>query len=208
MHRARANADDIAVAPGYLPEVMRSETLRPTWRGLRIVSVAALAAAADPTALTAQSARPAPQAQPAPGSALPAGAFLAMRIDSAALPLSDRVTDDEGTTYLVEFDRLVLTLRSGSRFRASIQFKRTMVSADRRAQSRAIPLQTMTVTGRYVVDGAVIRFDPDSTGDGKGLRILSGTIDGPRRISVPFDYRNGSVQRRRILELHRRDDIL
>jgi hypothetical protein len=143
-----------------------------------------------------------------PARAQDAGAYLAMRIDSAALPLSDRVTDDEGTTYLVEFDRLVLSLRSGNRFRASVRFRRTMVSSDRRAQGRQAPLQSLSVTGRYEVVGSEIRFDPDSTGDGKGLRMLAGTILGPRRITVPFDYRNGAVQRRRVLELHRRDDIL
>lgn len=135
------------------------------------------------------------------------GAYLAMRIDSSALPLADRVTDDEGTTYLVEFDQLVLSLRSANRFRASIRFRRTMVSSDRRAQVRQAPLQTMSVSGRYEIVGSEIRFDPDSTGDGKGLRMLAGSIDGPRRITVPFDYRNGAVQRRRVLELHRRDDI-
>lgn len=149
----------------------------------------------------------------APVTARPAlaqgpGSYLAMRIDSSALPLADRVTDDEGTTYLVEFDRLVLSLRSGNRFRASVRFRRTMVSSDRRAQGRQAPLQSLSVTGRYEVVGSEIRFDPDSTGDGKGLRMLAGTIVGPRRITVPFDYRNGAVQRRRVLELHRRDDIL
>lgn len=142
-----------------------------------------------------------------PAAAQAAGAYLAMRIDTSALPLADRVTDDEGTTYLVEFDRLVLSLRSANRFRASIQFRRTMVSSDPRAQARQAPLQTMSVTGRYEIVGTEIRFDPDSTGDGKGLRMLAGSIAGPRRITVPFDYRNGAVQRRRTLELHRRDDI-
>jgi hypothetical protein len=136
------------------------------------------------------------------------GAYLAMRIDSTVLPLSDRVTDDEGTTYLVQFDRLVLSLRSGNRFRASIEYRRTMVSSDRRAQLRQAPLQTMSVTGLYEVVGSEIRFDPDSTGDGKGLKMLAGTVVGPRRITLPFNYRNGSMERRRVLELHRRDDIL
>jgi hypothetical protein len=143
-----------------------------------------------------------------PATAQSTGAYLAMRIDTSALPLADRVTDDEGTTYLVEFEQLVLSLRSANRFRASIRFRRTMVSSDRRAQVRQAPLQTMSVTGRYEIIGSEIRFDPDSTGDGKGLRMLAGSIEGPRRITLPFDYRNGAVQRRRVLELHRRDDIL
>jgi hypothetical protein len=167
-----------------------------------IAALAAIAAAAQPAP------QPATRPPATPAAQAEAGAYLAMRIDSAALPLSDRVTDDEGTTYLVQFDRLVLSLRSGNRFRASIQFRRTMVSSDRRAQLRQAPLQTMSVTGLYEIVGTEIRFDPDSTGDGKGLKMLSGTIVGPRRITLPFDYRNGAMQRRRLLELHRRDDIL
>ena len=41
------------------------------------------------------------------------GAYLADRIDQAPLPMTDRVTDPQGTTYLVEFERLVLSLRGG-----------------------------------------------------------------------------------------------
>lgn len=137
-----------------------------------------------------------------------AGAYLAMKIDNAVLPLSDRVTDEEGTTYLVEFERLVLTLRSGNKFRASVRFRRTLGSNDPRAQARLTPIQTMSVTGSYEVIGTEIRFRPDSSGDTKGVRMLTGKVEGARRISVPFDYRNGAVQRRRVLELHRRDDIL
>lgn len=137
-----------------------------------------------------------------------AGSYLAMRIDSAALPLSDRVTDDDGTTYLVEFERLVLTLRSGNKFRASVRFRRTMGSNDPRTQARATPIQTMAVSGSYEVVGTEIRFRPDSSRDTRGLKMLTGKVVGTRRISVPFDYRNGAVQRRRVLELHRRDDIL
>lgn len=137
-----------------------------------------------------------------------AGGYLAMRIDQSALPLSDRVTDDEGTTYLVEFERLVVSLRSGNRFRASVRFRRTIVSADVRSQVRQAPIQTLAVAGRYEVVGNEIRFQPDSSGDTRGLRMLTGTVQGPRRITVPFDYRNGAAQRRRVLELHRRDDIL
>lgn len=130
-----------------------------------------------------------------------------MKIDLSALPLADKVTDPDGTTYLVEFERLVLTLRAGNRFRASVRFRRTLTTGDR-ARSRETPIQSMTVNGTYAVVGAEIRFTPDSSGDSKGVRMLAGKIVGPLRITVPFDYRNGAVQRRRVLELHRRDDIL
>lgn len=134
------------------------------------------------------------------------GSYLAMRIDQAPLPLSDRVTDDDGTTYLVEFERMVLSLRSGNRFRAAVRFKRTLSAQG--ARSREAPIQSMTVTGRYEVTGTTIRFVADSSGELKGVRMLDGTVEGPQRISVPFDYRNGAVQRQRVLRLQFRGDIL
>jgi len=144
----------------------------------------------------------------APGAAQATGSYLATRIDQSELPLADRVTDTDGTTYLVEFERLVLSLRSGNRFRASVRFKRSLTGSDRRAASRQAPIQSMTVSGTYAVTGTEIRFTPDSTGDGKGLRMLAGKVEGPQRISVPFDYRNGAVERRRVLHLALRNDIL
>lgn len=134
------------------------------------------------------------------------GSYLAMRIDQSPLPLSDRVTDDDGTTYLVEFERMVLSLRSGNRFRAAVRFKRTLSASG--ARSREAPIQSMTVTGRYEVTGTTIRFVADSSGEMKGVRMLDGTVEGPQRISVPFDYRNGAVQRQRVLRLQYRGDIL
>lgn len=147
-------------------------------------------------------------AGPSAAGAQNVGSYLAVRIDSAALPLADRVTDDEGTTYLVEFERLVVSLRAGNRFRAAVRFRRTLTSSDRRAQARDVPIQSMTVTGTYVVVEGEIRFTPDTTAATKGLRMLAGRVQGRDRISVPFTYRNGSVARRRVLELHLRNDIL
>jgi hypothetical protein len=66
----------------------------------------------------------------------------------------------------------------------------------------------MTVSGTYAVVAGEIRFTPDSSGETKGLRMLAGRVERGDRISVPFMYRNGAVQRRRVLELVRRDDIL
>ena len=135
-----------------------------------------------------------------------AGSYLAMRIDNAPLPLADRVTDDDGTTYLVEFERMVLSLRSGNRFRAAVRFKRTLSAQGTR--SREAPIQSMTVTGRYEVTGTSIRFLADSSSEMRGVRMLDGTVEGPQRISVPFDYRNGAVERKRVLKLEFRGDIL
>ena len=136
------------------------------------------------------------------------GSYLALKIDDAPLPLADRVTDTDGTTYLVEFERMVLSLRAGNKFRAAVRFKRSLSTSDSRARSRSAPIQSLTVTGRYEVTGKEIRFIPDSTSDSRGVNMLNGTIDGAQRLSLPFDYRNGAVQRRRVLRLQFRNDIL
>lgn len=138
----------------------------------------------------------------------PSGSFLAERIDASSLPLTDEVTDRDGTTYLVEFDRLVLSLRPDRTFRASVRYRRTLFSRDPRSRSRGAPLQTMTVGGTYAIVGNEIHFTPEQDEQTRGLRMLTGRVEGPRQISVPFDYRNGVVERRRTLHLSRRDNIL
>ena len=145
--------------------------------------------------------------------ALPAqtmGAYLADRIDQAPLPMTDRVTDPQGTTYLVEFERLVLSLRSGNRFRAVVRFRRTVTSVggSTRSLARSTPVQSMTVNGTFAVTGSAIRFTPDPSADTQGLQMLDGTVESSGRIAVPFDYRNGAVSRRRILRLRHAPNIL
>jgi hypothetical protein len=140
--------------------------------------------------------------------ALAAGTFVAERIDSERLPQRDQVVDDDGTTYVIEFDRLVLSLRDNQRFRASVRFRRTLYAADPRGRARRIPLQTMTVTGTYAVVNGEIRFTPDPSEETRGLRMLSGTVVGPREISLPFQYRNGTRERDRTLVMRRDDNIL
>lgn len=147
-------------------------------------------------------------ALPATARAQAIGSYLALKIDESPLPLADRVTDTDGTTYLVEFERMVVSLRAGNKFRASVRFKRSLTTSDARAGTRNAPIQSMTVTGRYEVTGQEIRFIADSTSETKGVSMLNGTIEGPQRISLPFDYRNGAVQRRRVLRLQLRNDIL
>ena len=148
----------------------------------------------------AQERRPAPM--------MPVGTFLAARIDREPLPVTDRVVDDDGTLYLIEFERLVLTLRPDFTFRASIRYRRTLFAADARGRARATPLQSMTVTGRWDIGNSTIRFTPDANSDSRGLRMLAGTVGSLRELTVPFHYRNGSQERERTLVLRRRDDIL
>ncbi len=139
---------------------------------------------------------------------LPVGTFLASLIDREALPVTDRVVDEDGTLYLIEFDRLVLTLRPDFTFRASVRYRRTLFAVDPRGRGRTAPLQTMTVTGRWDVANTQIRFVPDASADSKGLKMLAGTVASMRELTVPFHYRNGTQQRERTLVLRRRDDIL
>lgn len=136
------------------------------------------------------------------------GTFMASRIDREALPVTDRVIDEDGTEYLIEFDRLILSLREDQRFRASIRYRRTLFSSDPRGRARATPLQSMTVTGSYLVLGDEIRFTPDETNETRGLRMQVATIRSAREISLPFHYRNGTRARDRTLVMQKRDDIL
>lgn len=163
---------------------------------------------ASATLVVAVAASLMPAAAPAQVPTLATGTFVADRIDGAPLPLTDRVTDRDGTTYLVEFDRLVLSLRGGNRFRASVRFRRTLYSRDPRGRNRPAPIQSMTVEGSYAIVAGAIHFTPDPSKDTGGLRMLAGRIEGPRRLSMPFDYRNGTADRHRTLHLVRSTDVL
>lgn len=145
---------------------------------------------------------------PARSAALPVGTFMATRIDREALPLTDRVVDEDGSVYLIEFDRMILALRGDRTFRASVRYRRTLFSSDQRGRSRGAPLQNMTVTGTYEVVNGVIRFTPDPSNDTRGLRMLAGDVRSTRELIIPFSYRNGNQARDRTLVMARRDDIL
>jgi hypothetical protein len=133
---------------------------------------------------------------------------MATRIDREALPLTDRVVDEDGSVYLIEFDRMVLALRADRTFRASVRYRRTLFSSDLRGRSRGAQLQNMTVTGTYEVEEGVIRFTPDPSNDTRGLRMLAGQVRSTRELIIPFSYRNGHQARDRTLVMARRDDIL
>lgn len=130
------------------------------------------------------------QAAP-PGPAL--ASYVSASVNGGKLPSVDQVTDPNGTRFLVEFDELVLAIRSGNQFRASLRYRQSL-AVKGSAISRE-PIQSMTVYGRYEVRGNGLRFIPDPKRGGKGIEILDGTF-GTGRIDVPFFYRNGQVSRR------------
>ena len=139
---------------------------------------------------------------------VPTGSFIATRIDRDSLPVADRVVDDDGTTYLIEFDRMVISLQPDFRFRANVRYRRTLYAGDTRGRQRPAPVQSMNVTGRYDVMTGAIRFIPDPSSDTRGLKMLSGTVLSGRELSIPFHYRNGTQERERTLVMQRRDNII
>jgi hypothetical protein len=146
-----------------------------------------------------------PQDPPTPQLSI--GTFVAARIDAERLPVSDRVVDDDGTLYVIEFDRMVLSLAANRTFRASVRYRRTLFANDPRGRVRPTPLQSMTVTGTYELARNEIRFHPDSSSGAGSVRMLAGTVANARELSIPFHYRNGTQERQRTLLMQRRDNL-
>lgn len=139
------------------------------------------------------SAKPTPSAQSAADTGLSMGSFVSSRIDDKKLPVRDLASDDIGTQYVIEFDQLVLTLKQGGEFRASLRYRQTLARKGQATSQE--PIQRMSVYGTWIREGAGIRFVPDPKRGGEGLRILAGT-HAAKTITVPFDYQNGRVVRR------------
>ncbi len=140
-------------------------------------------------------------AQAAPPAAGPATAsYVAVSVNGGKLPSRDKVSDRDGTQYVVEFDELVLALRPGYQFRAALRYRQTL--ALKGSSIGRDPIQRMTVYGRYEVHGNALRFVPDPKRGGKGIEILDGTFTAGR-IDVPFFYRNGQVTRKAQMVLKR-----
>ena len=135
---------------------------------------------------------------PAPGPAL--ASYVSISVNGGKLPSTDQVTDPHGTRFLVEFDELVLAIRAGNQFRASLRSRQSL--AEKGAAILREPIQSMTVYGRYEARGNAVRFIPDRKRGGKGIEILDGTF-AAGRIDVPFWYRNGKVSRKAQVVLRR-----
>ena len=130
--------------------------------------------------------------------------YVSKTINSKPLPVTDRVTDDKGVQYLIEFDELILAIQPKHQFRAALKYRQTLASKG--SAMGQDPLQKMIVYGTWSVVGTELRFVPDPNRGGSGLKILTGTFKD-REIDVPFDYRNGSVSRRASVVLFRDDHI-
>jgi hypothetical protein len=139
---------------------------------------------------------------PVQGAAPAIASYVAVSVSGGKLPSRDKVSDADGTQYVVEFDELVLAIRPGMQFRAALRYRQTL--ALKGAAIERDPIQRMTVYGRYEVHGNMLRFIPDPKRGGKGIQILDGTF-APGRIDVPFFYRNGQVSRKAQVVLKRDD---
>ena len=146
-----------------------------------------------------------PAAPPIAGRTEPAiGAYQSSRINGKPLPMMDRATDENGAQYLIEFDELILAIRPNHEFRASLRYRQTLASKGSKISQD--PIQKMTVYGTWEMVNGELRCVPDPKRGGNGLRILNGTVTG-RQINVPFDYRNGSVQRQATVLLFKNNNI-
>ena len=160
---------------------------------MRIAALASVAIMTFSSGAHSQAAPPAKAARAPADTGLVMGSFVSSRIDNKKLPVKDLVSDDLGTQYLIEFDELVLALKTGGEFRASLRYRQTL--APKGTPATQEPLRRMTVYGTWYREGAALRFVPDPKRGGEGLRILAGTSTS-KTVTVPFDYRNGRVARR------------
>lgn len=145
-----------------------------------------------------------PAAAPARPVEPAVASYVSQRINGKALPMTDRVSDDKGVQYLIEFDQLILAILPRHEFRAALKYRQALASKGTRMGQD--PLQKMLVYGTWSVVGTELRFVPDPKRGGSGLKILTGTFSG-REIDVPFDYRNGTVSRHASVVLLRDDSI-
>jgi hypothetical protein len=147
----------------------------------------------------------APTAQ-ATRAALPAlaGSYEATRVNRRTVPTADRVEASPGYEHAVRLEQLVLTLRADRRFTAMVKYHQSLVK--RNARPEPTPVMSASVRGRYEVRGSAIHFFPDPDGRGRRVKPVVGTVSG-RRISVPFDYRSGSMSRRFLVDFDRNESI-
>jgi hypothetical protein len=154
--------------------------------------------------LFAQASAAAPAARPARAAEPAVASYVSQRLNGKPLPVTDRASDDRGIQYVIEFDELILAIRPNHEFRASLRYRQTLASKGTKIGQD--PLQKMVVYGTWAAVGTELRFVPDPSRGGSGLRILNGTFNG-KEIDVPFDYRNGSVSRRAAVVLMLDDHI-
>lgn len=132
------------------------------------------------------------------------GSYEAARVNKRTLPMADRVPASPGHEHAVRLTEMVLTLRADKRFVAMVRYHHSMVKASAKAEET--PLLTEAVRGRYEIQGTTIRFFPDADAKGRRVKPVTGTVAG-RRITVPIDYRSGTLTKRFVVDLDRNENI-
>ena len=96
-----------------------------TLRRAALASLAGVTAGAQAPAPTATASATVPPAHaPEPAAAN----YASQRINAKPPPMTDRVSDDKGVQYLIEFDELILGLRANHEFRAALKYRQTLAS--------------------------------------------------------------------------------
>lgn len=156
------------------------------------------------TAAPHQAARlPAPIVAPTAPLAV-VGSYEAVRVNRKVVPTADRVEATPGYEHAVRLVEMILTLRADKRFVATVKYHQAMVKKSAKAEES--PVMTAAVRGKYEVRGTTIRFVPDPDAKGKRVRPVDGAMTG-RRITVPFDYRSGTVSRKFVVDFDRNESI-
>jgi hypothetical protein len=132
------------------------------------------------------------------------GAYEAARVNRKTLPMADRVQASPGYEHAVKLEEMILRLRNDGRFVATVRYHHSMVKAKARAEDT--PILTESVRGKYEVKGNSIRFLPDPDAKGRRVKPVTGTLTG-QRITVPIDYRSGTLTRRFVVDLDRNENI-
>lgn len=118
--------------------------------------------------------------------------------------MADRVPASPGHEHAVRLQEMILTLRADKRFVAMVRYHHSMVAT--RARAEDTPLLTEAVRGRYEVQGTTLRFYPDADSKGRRVKPVTGSIAG-ERITVPIDYKSGTLTRRFVVDLDRNENI-
>jgi hypothetical protein len=130
------------------------------------------------------------------------GVYEAVRVNQAALPMTDRVVGDDGYTHAVRLHEMTIRLRPNGRFVAALSYRRAILTRGERIEQAR--LQNDTWQGSYTRTGRALRFVPEKNGD-RGVEPFEGTVSGDR-ITVGFDY-DIVTRKRYALELRHNPDI-
>jgi hypothetical protein len=133
---------------------------------------------------------------------LPSGVWEAIRVNTGALPMTDRVVGTDGFTHAIRLHAMTIRLSANGRFQAALKYRRAILN--RNEQIDRVPMQNDIWSGTFTVNGTKMRFVPERQGD-RQVQPFDGSMNG-RRISVGFDYEI-VTRKHYVLEMERNDKV-